>query len=123
RALSAPRLGRRGYGSRHVAEAPYTTARTQAGPTILGSPQPISVSPLIVSCSASSTGEHPLVGVSRHTCASLAIAGGANVKVLQALLGTRRQRSPRNGTGTWRIADALRTATGLRAVPSEADSL
>jgi integrase len=28
----------------------------------------------------------------RHTCASLAIAAGANVKVLQTLLGARRQR-------------------------------
>jgi integrase len=37
----------------------------------------------------------------RHTCASLAISAGANVKVLQALLGHRQPPSPWTVTGTY----------------------
>jgi integrase len=76
----------------------------------------------------------------RHTCASLAIAAGANVKVLQTLLGHKTATLTLDRYGhlfpddLGRIADAfdaaaettadaLRTATALRAVPSEADSL
>ena len=76
----------------------------------------------------------------RHTCASLAIAAGANVKVLQTLLGHKTATLTLDRYGhlfpddLGRIADAfdaaaettadaLRTATGLRAVPSEANSL
>jgi integrase len=76
----------------------------------------------------------------RHTCASLAIAAGANVKVLQTLLGHKTATLTLDRYGhlfpddLGRIADALdeaaeitadalRTATRLKAVPSGPDSL
>jgi integrase len=72
----------------------------------------------------------------RHTCASLAIAAGANVKVLQTLLGHKTATLTLDRYGhlfpddlgkiadafdeaAESTADALRTATGLRALPSE----
>lgn len=76
----------------------------------------------------------------RHTCASLAIAAGANVKVLQTLLGHKTATLTLDRYGHLfpddldKIADAfdvaakttaddLRTVTRLRAVPSESDGL
>jgi integrase len=76
----------------------------------------------------------------RHTCASLAIAGGANVKVLQTLLGHKTATLTLDRYGhlfphdLGRIADAfdvaaenaadwLRTGMSLRAVPSDGDTL
>jgi integrase len=76
----------------------------------------------------------------RHTCASLAIAAGANVKVLQTLLGHKTATLTLDRYGhlfpddlgriadafdaaTETTADALRTVTRLKAVPSESDSL
>jgi integrase len=76
----------------------------------------------------------------RHTCASLAIAGGANVKVLQTLLGRKTATLTLDRYGhlfpddLGRIADAfdaaaenaadwLRTGPSLRAVPSDGDTL
>jgi integrase len=75
----------------------------------------------------------------RHTCASLAIAGGANVKVLQTLLGHKTATLTLDRYGhlfpddLGRIADAfdagaenaadwLRTSPSLRAVPSGGDT-
>ena len=72
----------------------------------------------------------------RHTCASLAIAAGANIKILQTLLGHKTATLTLDRYGhlfpddLGRIADALdeaaksaadglRTITPLRAVPSE----
>ena len=72
----------------------------------------------------------------RHTCASLAIAAGANVKVLQTLLGHKTATLTLDRYGhlfpddLGRIADAfdraaettaddLRTAEPLEAVPSD----
>jgi integrase len=76
----------------------------------------------------------------RHMCASLAIAGGANVKVLQTLLGHRTATLTLDRYGhlfpddPGRIADAfdaaaenaadwLRTGPSQRAVPSDGDTL
>jgi integrase len=72
----------------------------------------------------------------RHTCASLAIAAGANVKVLQTLMGHKTATLTLDRYGhlfpddLGRIADAfdaaienaadwLRTGPGLRAIPSD----
>jgi integrase len=74
----------------------------------------------------------------RHTCASLAIAAGANIKVLQTLMGHKTATLTLDRYGHLfpddldRIADAfdaaaentadwLRTGQGLRAVPSDGD--
>jgi integrase len=67
----------------------------------------------------------------RHTCASLAISGGANVKVVQRLLGHKTATLTLDRYGHLfpddldavadafdSAADALRTATGLRVVGS-----
>lgn len=76
----------------------------------------------------------------RHTCASLAIAGGANVKVLQTLLGHKTATLTLDRYGhlfpddLGRIADAfdaaaenaadwLRTGPSMRAVPSDGSTL
>jgi integrase len=76
----------------------------------------------------------------RHTCASLAISAGANVKVLQTLLGHKTATLTLDRYGhlfpddLGRIADAfdaaaenaadwLRTGPGLRAVQSDGDGL
>jgi integrase len=76
----------------------------------------------------------------RHTCASLAVAGGANVKVLQTLLGHKTATLTLDRYGhlfpddLGRIAGAfdaaaesaadwLRTGPSLRAVPSDGDTL
>jgi integrase len=74
----------------------------------------------------------------RHTCASLAIAASANIKVLQTLMGHKTATLTLDRYGhlfpddLGRIADAfdaaaentadwLRTGPGLRAVPSDGD--
>ena len=76
----------------------------------------------------------------RHTCASLAIAAGANVKVLQTLLGHKAATLTLHRYGhlfpddlgliadafdaaTESTAEALRTATMLKVVASESDCL
>jgi hypothetical protein len=76
----------------------------------------------------------------RHTCASLAIAAGANIKVLQTLLGHKTATLTLDRYGhlfpddLGRIAGAfdaaaedtadwLRTGPSLRAVPSDGDKL
>ncbi len=76
----------------------------------------------------------------RHTCASLAIAAGANVKVLQTLLGHKTATLTLDRYGhlfpddlgriadafdaaAQTTADALRTAAPLKAVPSDRNSL
>jgi integrase len=76
----------------------------------------------------------------RHTCASLAISAGANVKVLQTLLGHKTATLTLDRYGhlfpddLGRIADAfdaaaenaadwVRTGPSLRAVPSDGDAL
>lgn len=72
----------------------------------------------------------------RHTCASLAIAAGGNIKVLQTLLGHKTATLTLDRYGhlfpddlgliadafdvaAKSAADGLRTITPLRAVPSE----
>jgi integrase len=76
----------------------------------------------------------------RHTCASLAIAAGANVKVLQTVLGRKTATLTLDRYGhlfpddlgriadafdaaTESTADALRTASRLKTVSSESDTL
>jgi integrase len=72
----------------------------------------------------------------RHTCASLAISGGANVKVVQRLLGHKTATLTLDRYGHLfpddldavadafdSAADALRTATGLRMVGSNQKGL
>jgi integrase len=72
----------------------------------------------------------------RHTCASLAISSGANIKVVQRLLGHKTAVLTLDRYGHLfpddldavaaafdSAADALRTATGLRAVPKTKNSL
>jgi integrase len=76
----------------------------------------------------------------RHTCASLAIAAGANVKVLQTLLGHKTATLTLDRYGhlfaddlgkiadafdaaTETAADALRTGRLLKAVPTDGNVL
>jgi integrase len=82
----------------------------------------------------------PLPHELRHTCASLAIAAGANVKVLQTLMGHKTATLTLDRDGhlfpddLGRIADAfdvaaesatggLRATAPLRAVPAAEDGL